>query len=109
MRVARAGVDAVGKDPGVDEAGMVVCITYGARNGFGGMSCDHTVFLDGVLPRILQTPPPDRARLWTSQNNHALALRYGEIAESLPSLVHIAPPDTGSNSSTQHSSAISGC
>jgi len=32
----------------VDEAGKIVCITYGARNRFGGMSWDHAVLLDGV-------------------------------------------------------------
>lgn len=31
----------------VNDDGSVVCLLYHGRNGFGGMSRDHTVFVDG--------------------------------------------------------------
>lgn len=31
----------------VDDAGTLVCITYRGRNGFGGVSREHSVFIDG--------------------------------------------------------------
>ena len=57
-RALREPESAVFEGVHVGESATEVCVSYRARNGFGGISREHLVFLDGV--------PSQRRSSWNS-------------------------------------------
>jgi hypothetical protein len=42
----------------VNSDGSVICMTYRAKNGFGGMNVEHVVFKDGTRARVMRVGAP---------------------------------------------------
>lgn len=57
---------------GVDESARAVCLTYPARNGFGGMNREHMVVLDGQ--------PSQRASTWNKHCAHNGLYDYTDVS-----------------------------